>query len=203
MQSRIVKLAEKNLTTAFGAWREILYFDGRDQLVALIFGAVNRKSDVPCRIQSQCLSAFVFSSTECDCREQLRLAQKYISEYGFGVILWLDQEGRGQGHLACMLAAELAAKEQIPETAAYERLGFLADARSYAAAAQVLESLGIESVQVLSNNPEKVEALESYEICVSGRTAIIADHRANERLAWHYQDKILHGHLIDTFRSER
>ena len=192
--SMVVRLAEKRLATMFGTWQEFLYYDGQAELVALVSGDIVNRHAVPCRLQSHCLSAFVFNSTECDCREQVSLAQRLIQEHGYGLIIWLDQEGRGQGHMACMSASELSAAAEIDETVAYERLGYRTDARSYAAAAHVLQDLGVASVQLLSNAPDRVAALEQNGVRVDGRTALIGDVDRLRRL---YADKIVQGHVID------
>lgn len=194
MASMVVRLAEKRLVTNYGIWSEFLYYDGRRELVALVSGDIANRHGVPCRLQSHCLSAFVFNSIECDCREQVALSQRFIQEQGCGLIIWLDQEGRGQGHMACMLASELSAEANIDETVAYERLGYHADARSYAAAAHVLRDLGVASVQLLSNAPNRVTALEQNGVRVDGRTGIVSDVARLRRL---YADKVIQGHIID------
>src|SRR5689334_16610640 len=104
----VARLAETSLSTRFGTWQEILYHDGQSPTVALVYGEVGQREPVPCRLQSHCLSAFIFNSVECDCREQMEIAQRYIEERGSGVVIWLDQEGRGHGHMACMLASKLS-----------------------------------------------------------------------------------------------
>jgi GTP cyclohydrolase II len=193
----VVRLAEKSLSTSFGNWREVLYSDGRTPTVALVYGDVSDRDHITCRIQSHCLSSFVFNSIECDCREQMMIAQRLIKERGAGAIIWLDQEGRGYGHLACMLASDLSVAAGIPETEAYRRLGYGADSRSYMAAAQVLNDLGVASVELLSNSPDKARALESHGIRVVVRKEIVVDPQSNDSLMRVYIDKQLQGHTIN------
>jgi 3,4-dihydroxy 2-butanone 4-phosphate synthase/GTP cyclohydrolase II len=125
------------------------------------------------------------------------IAQRLIQDHGRGAIIWLDQEGRGYGHLACMLASDLSAADGIPETDAYKRLGYDADSRSYMTAAHVLLDLGVRSVQLLSNNPDKARSLERHGISISGRKSIVVDPRSNDSLMRVYADKQLQGHVID------
>lgn len=193
----IARLGETSLSTRFGTWREILYHDGQTPTVALVRGEVRQRESVPCRLQSHCLSAFVFNSIECDCREQMEIAQRYIEERGYGIVIWLDQEGRGHGHMACMLAAKLSHSLRISETEAYKQLGYGADKRSYSAAAQILHDLNIRSIELLSNNPERTEALERNGVEVSQRKAIIVNPGENELLYRVYVDKQVQGHVID------
>lgn len=193
----VARLSETSLSTRFGAWREILYHDGQVPIIALVRGEVWQRELVPCRLQSHCLSAFVFGSVECDCREQMEIAQGYIEEKDFGIVIWLDQEGRGHGHMACMLAAKLSRSLNIAETEAYERLGYGADKRSYSAAAQVLHDLNIRSIELLSNNPERAEELGRNGVDVARRKAIIVNPGENEMLYRVYVDKQVQGHVID------
>src|SRR5262245_20057806 len=98
----IVRLAEMPVRTRFGTFHEILYYDGQQELVALVMGQVAQGEHILCRLHSHCFLAHVFNSIECDCREQMEIAQELIERQGTGVIIWLDQEGRGNGHLALM-----------------------------------------------------------------------------------------------------
>lgn len=95
-----IKLAERELKTRCGVFREILYYDGQTESIAIVMGEVENESNVMCRIHSSCISAHVFNSVECDCREQMEAAQAMIQKAGKGVVIYLDQEGKGNGHLA-------------------------------------------------------------------------------------------------------
>jgi GTP cyclohydrolase II len=193
----IARVAEKNLATRFGTWREILYYDGKAACVALLHGEVTAKEVVPCRIQSHCLSAFVFNSVECDCREQMTMAQSFIQIHGYGIIIWLDQDGRDEGHLACMLASDLSIREKISETEAYQRLGYSPDRRTYLTAASVLRDLGVLSIELLSNNPNKARALEGYGLQVAGMQPVVSNPDQNPWLHKTYSDKMEQGHIIE------
>lgn len=197
----IKRLAERSLRTAFGVWREMLYYDGHDQPIVLVHGDVEGASDVPCRIHSDCISAHIFNSVECDCREQLISAQLFIKENGRGVIIWLDQDGRGNGHMALMLAASLAERESIPQTEAYVRLGYAADRRSYDSAAAVLHELGVGSVVLLSDSPEKASGLTDHNITVSRTHSVAVDLEENPGLRAYYADKVARGYTIGVLRS--
>ena len=97
-----IKLAERDLKTKFGDFREILYYDGQTESVAIVMGEIENEADVLCRVHSSCLTAHVFSSIECDCREQMEMSQAMIQAAGKGIVIYLDQEGKGNGHLALM-----------------------------------------------------------------------------------------------------
>src|SRR5215469_16620000 len=96
----IKRLAERDLKTKFGVFREILYYDGQKESMAIVMGEIANGEDVLCRIHSHCVGAHVFNSIECDCREQMAAAQSMIEQDRRGVVIWLDQEGKGNGHLA-------------------------------------------------------------------------------------------------------
>lgn len=192
----IVRLAERSLRTQFGDWAEVLYYDGDAECVALVYGTVSGQSRVPFRVHSDCISAHVFNSIECDCREQLAIAQIAIQEYGCGAILWLDQDGRGNGHMALMLAASLATAESIPQTEAYEKLGFSPDARHYGQAAAVIADLGILSIELLTDSPEKASALRDCGINVESTKSVSLDLVAHPQLRAYYADKVARGYSL-------
>src|SRR4028119_208440 len=98
----IFRLAERDLKTKFGNFREILYYDGQSESIALVMGETEAQENVFCRIHSSCVSAHVFNSIECECREEMETSQSLIEQKGQGIIIWLDQEGKGNGHLALM-----------------------------------------------------------------------------------------------------
>lgn len=153
----LIRLAERELKTKYGTFKEILFYDGQKESIALVMGDVAGEVDVLCRVHSHCVGAHVFNSIECDCREQMDAAQAIIERQGCGVIIWLDQEGKGNGHLALMQSIRY--KKEFGQAEAYVRAGYTADARSYAAAAQILEDLGVRSIVMLANNPEKAHDL--------------------------------------------
>jgi len=118
----IVRLAEGPLRTRFGTFQEVLYYDGQQETIALVMGNVYQTEHVLCRLHSHCLAAHVFNSIECDCREQMELAQALIEHRGTGVIIWLDQEGRGNGHFALIKSRALQ-EQGMSQTEAYVQLG--------------------------------------------------------------------------------
>jgi GTP cyclohydrolase II len=161
-----IRLAERDLKTKYGTWREVLYYDGQRESIALVMGEVEGGAEVLCRVHSACISGHVFNSIECDCREQFEAAQKEIENAGRGVIIWLDQEGKGNGHLALMLSIEH--KKALGQSEAYEKVGYKGDARDYRPAAEILADLGVRSMVMLTGNPGKAEDLRNESVIVSG-----------------------------------
>jgi GTP cyclohydrolase II len=163
----IVRLAAGSLRTRFGTFQQVLYYDGQKESIALVLGDVQGTQGVLCRVHSQCLNGHVFNSIECDCREQMEAAQRRIQQEGRGVIVWLDQEGRGNGHLA-LLASRRLKDEGVPQSEAYVRLGYAADARRFTPAAEILRDLGVVSIRLLSENPDKAGELRQAGMVVTG-----------------------------------
>jgi GTP cyclohydrolase II len=192
----IVRLAEGALRTKFGTFLEILYYDGQKESIAIVMGDVRGQDHVLCRLHSHCVAAHIFNSTECDCREQMELAQAMIEQQGAGVIIWLDQDGRANGHLA--LVRSRALQEQgLSQTEAYVQLGYAADARQYTSAAAILQDLGVKSVVLMTNSPHKVKNLQEAGISIAGTKPLALDVEAHERLRRFYEDKVAQGHQID------
>lgn len=162
----IVRLIERDLKTKFGNFREILYYDGQSESIALVMGDVAAQESVFCRIHSSCVSAHVFNSVECDCREQMEMSQSLIERKGQGVVIWLDQEGKGNGHLALMASIEHK-QAGLSQSEAYKKVGYEADARSFRPAAEILYELKVKSVILLTDNPEKADDLRKASIIVS------------------------------------
>jgi GTP cyclohydrolase II len=130
----------------------------KEEAVALVMGDV-RSATPLVRIHSQCLTGDVFGSLRCDCRQQLEMALAMIAEEGAGVLIYEQQEGRGIGLLPKLQAYELQ-DAGLDTVEANERLGFEADLRAFAMPAGILKALGVSKVRLLSNNPDKVAALE-------------------------------------------
>jgi GTP cyclohydrolase II len=177
----IVRLTEGSLKTSFGNFREILYYDGQKESIALVMGDVADAADVLCRVHSSCIRGHVFSSIECDCRQQFETSQALIEKAGCGVVIWFDQEGRGNGHMALLASINLKS-EGVSQTQAYLDLGYEADARSYKRAAEILADLKVKSIVLLTNNPAKVKDLEKENISISGtkRIEIDSEHNGND-----------------------
>jgi GTP cyclohydrolase II len=129
-----------------------------EEAVALVMGEIHSAPPLV-RIHSQCLTGDVFHSLRCDCRQQLEMALAMIRDEGTGILIYEQQEGRGIGLMAKLQAYELQ-DSGLDTVEANERLGFKADQRDFALPAQTLKALGVSKVRLLSNNPEKVEALQ-------------------------------------------
>jgi GTP cyclohydrolase II len=160
----IKRLGERDLQTKFGTFREILYYDGQKESIALVMGDIEGGEDLLCRVHSHCIGAHVFNSIECSCREEMAAAQSAVQAAGKGVIIWLDQEGKGNGHLA--LIESIPFKKELGQAEAYVRAGYKCDARDYAAAAQILAELKVASIALLTNDAAKADDLRRASITV-------------------------------------
>jgi GTP cyclohydrolase II len=173
--SAVTLVASADFPTRWGAFR-IYGFRGRtrrdgdrrlEEAVALVKGDV-KSSAALVRIHSQCLTGDVFHSLRCDCRQQLEMSLAMIAEAGAGILIYEQQEGRGIGLMAKLQAYALQ-DAGLDTVEANERLGFKNDYRDFTLPAAILKVLGVMRVRLLSNNPEKVEALESSGIQVVER----------------------------------
>ncbi len=169
------RAADARLPTAFGEWRIVGYrndVDTREHL-ALVHGDVQGAEGVLVRMHSKCLTGDVFHSQRCDCGWQLETAMRMIQAEGRGVIVYLDQEGRGIGLLNKLKAYELQDKG-ADTVEANEQLGFKADLRNYGIGAQILLDQGLKSIRVLTNNPRKLVGLDGYGLIVNDRVRLEA-----------------------------
>ncbi|HQU85308.1 MAG TPA: hypothetical protein PKY59_19365 [Pyrinomonadaceae bacterium] len=162
----IFKLTERDLQTKYGTFCEILYYDGQKESIALVMGEIENSEDVICRVHSACVSGHVFNSVECECQAEMEAAQKAIQQAGKGLIIYLEQEGKGNGHLALMASIPYK-KAGMKQSEAYEKAGFEKDARSFRPAAEILKDLQVKSVVLLTNNVEKADDLRKFGIVVS------------------------------------
>jgi GTP cyclohydrolase II len=206
----VQKLADADFPTRWGHFR-ILGFEGVvsnpepcndsrpaparriETAVALVMGNIHAAPPIV-RIHSQCLTGDVFHSLRCDCRQQLELALASIAEAGAGILLYENQEGRGIGLMAKLQAYELQ-DQGLDTIEANVELGYKADCREYELPAHVLVSLGVRAVRLITNNPEKVQALESFGIEVIERiSAEVPAQPTFERYLQTKRDKM--GHLV-------
>jgi len=209
----VKKIAEADFPTRWGAFR-ILGFEGRlaaarpcdessggedrgkvEELVVLVMGDIHSAAPVV-RIHSQCLTGDVFGSLRCDCRLQLELALRRIAKEGAGILLYEAQEGRGIGLMPKLKAYELQ-DQGLDTVEANVELGFAADCREYELPGEVLKLLGVTSVRLITNNPEKVAALELAGIKVVERVS--AEVEPQESFAEYVrtkQEKM--GHIVDS-----
>ena len=168
--TRLHAIARAELPTRYGRFT-IYGFQGRgsqEEAVALVRGNLRGKSAPLVRVHSQCLTGDVLTSLRCDCRAQLELSLRKISRAPSGILLYLPQEGRGIGLMNKLRAYELQ-DSGMDTVQANEELGFAADSRDYAFSAAALKLLGVRSVRLLSNNPDKVQQLENAGIRVVER----------------------------------
>ena len=190
------RVAEARLPTEFGVWRMIGYRNDVDthEHVALVFGDPGPEDSVLVRMHSRCLTGDVFHSLRCDCGWQLHTAMRMIADEGRGVIVYLDQEGRGIGLLNKLKAYELQ-DTGVDTVEANEQLGFKPDLRNYGIGAQILLDVGLRKIRPLTNNPRKLVGLEGYGLTVEERVAIVPPSTAeNADYLDTKRDKL--GHLL-------
>lgn len=199
----VTKVADADFPTRWGHFR-ILGFEGLtapgdpsrkavESAVALVMGDIHAAPPIV-RIHSQCLTGDVFHSLRCDCHDQLHLALARIAEEGAGILLYEQQEGRGIGLMAKLRAYELQ-DQGLDTIEANEQLGFEADLRGFELPAEVLKQLKVTAVRLITNNPEKVSALEDAGIKVTERlSAAIPSEPTFERYLETKREKM--GHLV-------
>jgi GTP cyclohydrolase II len=191
---RIEAIAD--LPTRYGDFQVVAYsspHDGKDH-AALVKGDVAGKKRIPVRLHSECLTGDAFTSQRCDCREQLEQAMESIGKMESGIVLYLRQEGRGIGFANKIKAYQLQ-EAGYDTNEANEALGFAVDERDYAVAAHMLKSLGVASIQLLSNNPEKIADLKRHGIKVEARIPIvIPSNPHNQRYL--ETKRVRSGHLL-------
>src|SRR5580698_10462748 len=206
----VKKVADADFPTRWGHFR-ILGFEGTrvdpepcspgtavppqkiEGAVALVLGDLESGPPVV-RIHSQCLTGDVFHSLRCDCRQQLELALAMIADAGAGILLYEQQEGRGIGLMAKLRAYELQ-DQGLDTIEANLQLGYKADCREFELPAEILKQLGLTQVRLITNNPEKVEALQQAGIEVVERiSAEVPSEPTNERYLQTKREKM--GHLV-------
>ncbi len=198
---RFEKLVTRTVTTKLpteaGDFELILYETSVDdrQHMALVRGKVDDGRPVLVRVHSQCLTGDVFTSRRCDCGPQLRRAMEMIAQEGRGVVLYINQEGRGIG-LVNKLKAYALQDQGLDTVQANHALGFAPDLRDYGLGAQILADLGLKDLRLLTNNPRKIIGLEGYGLRVVERVPIaIAPRPENAKYLETKREKL--GHLLD------
>ncbi|MCA9211788.1 MAG: GTP cyclohydrolase II [Planctomycetales bacterium] len=192
----VKQLESAHLPTVFGEFRATVYEDSADQREHMVLCMGDIAGEPPLvRIHSECLTGDVLGSVRCDCREQLITSLKRISEEGRGVLVYLRQEGRGIG-LGNKIHAYSLQDQGLDTVDANLHLGFPADSRSFAVAAEILRSLGVTRVRLLTNNPQKIADLEEGQIEVVERVfQQIVPRPENQRYIQAKVDKL--GHMFD------
>jgi GTP cyclohydrolase II len=183
--------AQTPLPTRHGSF-EVYVFryddDPEKEHVAIVSGSLRGASEVPVRIHSECLTSEVLGSLKCDCREQLEFALGFIARQSPGVVLYLRQEGRGIG-LTNKIRAYALQAQGVDTVDANRQLGLPDDARRYESAAAMLDHLGVLSVRLLTNNPEKVAALRALGVVVTDRVPVLIEPNVH---SWGYlQTKVV------------
>jgi GTP cyclohydrolase II len=183
IRPRLEVLAQAPVPTRYGVFEmAVFHWGGTDTShglspdhVATIMGDVRGQRGVLVRVHSECLTSEVFGSLKCDCRDQLEASQAEIARVGQGVILYLRQEGRGIGLTNKIRAYKLQSSGH-DTVDANRLLGLPDDARDYGAAAAMLEHLGVSSIKLMTNNPEKVKALRALGVKIDRRAPVVVGH---------------------------
>ncbi|MFP3928642.1 MAG: bifunctional 3,4-dihydroxy-2-butanone-4-phosphate synthase/GTP cyclohydrolase II [Desulfobacteraceae bacterium] len=181
-ESFVHKAAETVLPTPYGEFRAIAFKNDIDDYehIALVKGEIDPDKEILVRVHSQCLTGDVFGSYRCDCGAQLQAAMQRVQAEGLGVILYMQQEGRGIGLVNKIKAYAL--QDQGRDTVeANEELGFKPDLRDYGVGAQILVALGVRKMQLMTNNPKKIKGLEGYGLEVTGRVPLETEPRPENR----------------------
>lgn len=190
--------AAANLPTRYGTFTLVAFTsaDGKEH-AALVRGVVDGCAKVPVRLHSECLSGDAFASLRCDCREQLERSMETLGNEERGILLYLRQEGRGIGFANKVKAYRLQ-ELGLDTNQANEALGFRVDERAYGVAAAMLKQLGVQSIQLFSNNPTKIADLSLHGIKVENRIPLQVVANPHNRA--YLETKRTSGHLLDAPR---
>ena len=198
MNSRTVqRVAEARLPTDFGEFRILGYrsLNSNEEFVVLVKGELRMDRPTLVRVHSQCLTGDVFGSTKCDCGQQLRKSMALIEREGSGVIVYQQQEGRGIGIINKIRAYALQ-DEGADTIEANEKLGLAVDLRCYEQCAEILRDLEVNSVRLMSNNPEKIRTLEEMGLEVVERISLVT-RATNAARNYLRTKKEKMGHLLE------
>ena len=196
-ENYVRKVSEAELPTDYGTFRVVVFentFDGQEH-VALVKGKIDSDNPVLIRVHSECLTGDVFHSMRCDCGMQLNNAMKMIDENGTGILLYMRQEGRGIG-LANKIRAYALQEQGLDTVDANVHLGFDPDPRDYGIGAQILRSLGVKKMKLITNNPKKRVGMESYGLEVVEQIPIVVPpNKVNKKYLLTKKNRM--GHLIN------
>ena len=186
--------AHTKLPTKHGLMDVRVFRDGKLEHLLISVGDIAGQARVPMRVHSECLTGEVFDSLKCDCKPQLDAGLASIAKRGLGALIYLRQEGRGIG-LGNKIRAYQLQESGVDTVDANRLLGFGDDLRTYDAAAAMIQLMGIKSVQLMTNNPAKIEGLEACGIRVVGRI----EHRAGQNYVnagYLHTKRVRMGHLL-------
>jgi GTP cyclohydrolase II len=189
--------AVADLPTRFGHFRVVAFWNNRDgkEHIAIVHGDIMGATDLPTRLHSECCTGDVMGSLRCDCRDQLETALRKLASMDRGLLLYLRQEGRGIG-LINKIRAYALQEQGLDTVEANLALGFRDDERDYAIAAHMLMSLNVESIRLMTNNPDKIRQLEQHGTKVTGRLPHVIP--PNEHNRFYLETKAARsGHQID------
>jgi GTP cyclohydrolase II/3,4-dihydroxy 2-butanone 4-phosphate synthase/GTP cyclohydrolase II len=197
------RFSEAKLPTEHGEFSVVVFRDRRNSVehVAMVKGDVSGHEGVPVRIHSECITSEVFASLRCDCRAQLDRALDFIGQSGRGVLVYLRQEGRGIGLGNKIRAYQLQQDHGLDTVEANLKLGFPDDARKYDLAAEILRSLGVASVDLITNNPLKIAGLVDEGIPVRRRIPSRTAHTPHN-VGYLRTKRDRSGHLIELSAEE-
>lgn len=201
-EKHVVKEACAKMPTKYGDFQIHGYVNDitGEHHVALVKGDIGNGEDVLCRVHSECLTGDTFGSMRCDCGNQLQAAMTQVEAQGRGVILYMRQEGRGIG-LMNKLKAYMLQEQGFDTVEANVKLGFAPDLREYWVGAQILADLGIKSINLLTNNPDKIYGLQGFGIEIHNRIPIEVEPQEHD-IAYMRTKKTKMGHIFQNINVE-